>query len=160
MSRRKVRSNRDIYIRCADNPWGVTWPDLSDHWSVLLSLSRVWLIPAQVHCSTHDTLHAAHCTTLHTAHCTLHTAHCTLHTAHCTLHTAHCALHSAPGNHEGFTVNSFPTGAEIDTVVSGDWLYGGLAKVLYCPVHYTSRYCSVLYIALLRCTLHYTSKAM
>ena len=31
------------------------------------------------------------------------------------------------GNHEGFPVNSFPTAAEEDTVVSGAWLYGGLA---------------------------------
>jgi hypothetical protein len=33
--------------------------------------------PAQLHT-------AAHCTLLHTAHCTLHTAPCTLYTAHCT----------------------------------------------------------------------------
>jgi len=31
------------------------------------------------------------------------------------------------GNHEGFPVNSFPTGDLVDSVVSGDWLYGGLA---------------------------------
>ena len=32
------------------------------------------------------------------------------------------------GNHEGFPVNAFPTGAEADSVVSGAWLYGGLAE--------------------------------
>merc|ERR1711970_628371 len=34
-------------------------------------------------------------------------------------------LYITLGNHEGFPVNSFPTHQEVDTVISGDWLYGG-----------------------------------
>jgi len=35
------------------------------------------------------------------------------------------------GNHEGFPVNSFPTSTEMDTIVSGDWLYGAVGDLAW-----------------------------